>query len=45
MGKAGEKPGKGTYRCNKCGETVVLNDDDRLPQCPTCDCTEYVRFK
>lgn len=28
----GEKPGKGTYVCTKCGWRVTLDDhDDRLP--------------
>lgn len=41
MHDIGEKPGKGTYRCIYCGNTVVLdNDDDRLPPCPSNDCTE-----
>jgi DNA-directed RNA polymerase subunit RPC12/RpoP len=42
MSKTGQKPGKGTYRCTNCGETVVLNDnDDRLPPCPECNGTDY----
>lgn len=33
----GEKPGKGTYRCNKCGTTVTLDDNtDTLPPCAKC---------
>ena len=32
MPTTGEKPGKGTYRCDTCGELVVLDDDtDTLP--------------
>lgn len=42
MPTTGEKPGKGTYVCKKCGEDVVLDDHtDTLPPCPTCQHTEY----
>lgn len=27
MFKTGEKPGSGTYKCNKCGQIVVLDDN------------------
>jgi NAD-dependent SIR2 family protein deacetylase len=38
MYKTGEKPGKGHYRCTKCGEVIYLNDNtDTLPPCPKCD--------
>jgi len=41
----GEKPGKGTYVCKNCGQTVVLDDDtDTLPPCPSCDETEFDRL-
>lgn len=34
----GEKPGKGTYCCTKCGKWKVTldNDDDKLPPCGVC---------
>jgi len=42
MSTTGEKPGQGAYRCDHCGEVVVLDDqDDRLPPCPRCSETEY----
>ena len=42
MPTTGEKPGKGTYRCRKCGQEVTLDDDnDTLPPCPRCDGTEW----
>jgi rubrerythrin len=42
MSTTGEKPGKGTYTCRKCGQTVRLDDaSDRLPPCPNCDNTEF----
>jgi len=42
MSTTGEKPGKGTYTCTNCGQTVVLdNDSDRLPPCPNCEGTKY----
>jgi len=38
----GEKPGKGKYKCRKCGQVITLdNDDDTLPPCPSCDGTEW----
>ncbi|WP_435790919.1 zinc ribbon-containing protein [Clostridium sp.] len=40
--KTGEKPGKGTYICTKCGQKVVLYDTtDTLPPCPKCNGTEF----
>ena len=42
MATTGEKPGKGVYRCRKCGTTVTLDDhDDTLPPCPKCSGTEF----
>jgi DNA-directed RNA polymerase subunit RPC12/RpoP len=33
----GDKPGKGTYKCTRCGKTIVLEDDTQeLPVCPKC---------
>lgn len=44
MPTTGEKPGKGTYVCTKCGQEVVLDDDiDTLPPCPKCNNTEFRR--
>ena len=34
----GQKPGKGTYVCNNCGEDLVLDDTtDTLPPCAKCN--------
>ena len=42
MSTTGEKPGKGIYKCTKCGQTVVLDDTtDTLPPSPKCNNTEY----
>ncbi|WP_303909261.1 zinc ribbon-containing protein [Thiohalomonas denitrificans] len=42
MSTTGEKPGKGTYTCTKCGEKVTLDDHgDTLPPCPRCHGTDY----
>ena len=42
MPKTGEKPGKGTYICNNCGQKVVLDgDSDTLPPCPSCGHTSF----
>jgi DNA-directed RNA polymerase subunit RPC12/RpoP len=37
MFTSGEKPGKGTYKCQKCGKEISLeNDSQELPVCPVC---------
>ena len=37
--KCGDKPGIGTYVCNKCGEDLVLDDaTDTLPPCKCNNC-------
>ena len=42
MSTTGEKPGKGTYACTGCGQSVVLNDEaDTLPPCPNCKKTDF----
>jgi hypothetical protein len=42
MPTTGEKPGKGAFKCKKCGEIVRLDDDaDTLPPCPKCNGTDY----
>ncbi|MCK4593436.1 hypothetical protein KAU45_02960 [bacterium] len=44
MYRCGEKPGKGTYICVKCGQRVRLDDDsDSLPPCPSCQGCDYRR--
>jgi predicted nucleic-acid-binding Zn-ribbon protein len=44
MPKTGQRPGKGVYKCTKCGERLVLDSNNsRLPPCPSCRATEYVR--
>ncbi|CAH7196727.1 MULTISPECIES: zinc ribbon-containing protein [Vibrio] len=44
MATTGEKPGKGSYTCKKCGQQVDLDDhDDTLPPCPKCAHTEYYK--
>lgn len=45
MYKTGEIPGKGIYRCTKCGQLVVLDDHtDALPPCPRCNNTTYIKI-
>ncbi len=40
----GEKPGKGTYKCTKCPQKVVLDDKkDTLPPCPRCANTKFTK--
>ncbi|MCK5225001.1 hypothetical protein KAR04_09515, partial [Candidatus Calescamantes bacterium] len=42
MPNTGEKPGKGRYRCTKCGQVVVFdNASDTLPPCPKCNNAEF----
>ena len=45
MYTTGEKPGKGTYKCVKCGTTVRLDDNsDTLPPCPSCNGTKWTKI-
>lgn len=45
MPTTGEKPGKGTYKCTKCGTTVHLDDNtDTLPPCPKCNGTDFKKI-
>ncbi|MBU6998470.1 MAG: hypothetical protein HXS41_13030 [Theionarchaea archaeon] len=42
--EAGEKPGKGKYKCTNCAEVITLeNASDALPECPACTQTEWKR--
>lgn len=42
MVTTGEKLGRGTYICKKCGQKVTLDDNtDTMPPCPKCDNTEF----
>ncbi|WP_238919114.1 zinc ribbon-containing protein [Clostridium sp. YIM B02555] len=44
MPSTGEKPGKGTYKCTKCGQLVRLDDTtDTLSPCPKCNATNFVK--
>ncbi|QGG46478.1 zinc ribbon-containing protein [Heliorestis convoluta] len=44
MPKAGEKPGKGSYKCEKCRYVAELQDNEELPVCPICKYTGYVKL-
>lgn len=39
--KTGQKPGKGVYDCTNCGTQVRLNENDKMPPCPSCSNTEF----
>lgn len=42
MPRTGEKPGKGEYTCDDCGQVVVLDDDsDTMPPCPKCGGSDF----
>ena len=42
MPSTGEKPGKGVYTCDHCGQVIVLDDDtDTMPPCPKCNGTDF----
>ncbi len=42
MPTTGEKPGKGTYTCKNCEQSVTLEDHtDTIPPCPRCEETEF----
>lgn len=43
MFSTGDKPGKGSYVCEKCRIAVVLNSDQEiLPYCPCCEARKYL---
>ncbi|MDD2439892.1 MAG: hypothetical protein PHD41_06765 [Methanosarcinaceae archaeon] len=45
MYKCGEKPGKGTYYCKKCGDSKILDDEsDTLPPCSSCNYCEFEKI-
>lgn len=45
MNTAGQKPGKGDYKCTTCGEIVNLKSDtDTLLICPKCRRTTYEKL-
>lgn len=45
MVSTGEKPGKGSYRCTKCGQIVVLDQNsDTMPPCPKCNNTTFTEI-
>lgn len=36
----------GKYKCLRCGKVITLDEDtDRLPPCPKCNGTEFVKVK
>lgn len=42
---SGEKPGKGTYKCTKCGNVITLEQNsDELPVCPRCKNTTFTKL-
>lgn len=46
MHDIGEKPGKGTYCCTKCGWKVTLdNNNDRLPPCGNCGPGQKIKYR
>lgn len=45
MFSAGDKPGKGEYKCTNCGNIVELEaDSDALPPCPRCGNKEFEKL-
>ena len=45
MPSAGEKSGKGIYKCKKCGKKIeIANDTDTLPPCPRCGGTDFIKI-
>lgn len=37
----GEKPGKGNYSCTNCGTDIRLDENDKMPPCPSCGNTTF----
>jgi DNA-directed RNA polymerase subunit RPC12/RpoP len=45
MYSTGEKPGKGRYKCVKCGLVITLDDNsDTLPPCSKCNGTKWAKI-
>lgn len=42
MTYAGQRPGSGSYECDRCYEIVILDDEDLLPKCPSCHTKQYL---
>lgn len=43
MFSTGDKPGKGSYVCERCRIAVDLSDDSELlPYCPCCEANTYM---
>ena len=46
MPQTNQAPGVGEYQCTKCGLIVTLKSPaDKLPVCPKCRATDYIRKK
>lgn len=44
MYKTGEKPGVGDYKCTHCNQEITLdNASDKLPPCPKCSKTNWIK--
>jgi predicted nucleic acid-binding Zn-ribbon protein len=41
--ESGTLAGIGSFRCDRCAYVVNLANDDKLPRCPGCGGTEFVR--
>lgn len=42
---SGEQPGKGRYRCVKCGYEIQLDSDaQQLPSCPKCGAIKWEKI-
>ncbi|HHJ13770.1 MAG TPA: hypothetical protein ENJ79_05240 [Gammaproteobacteria bacterium] len=41
--RTGEITGPGTLRCRKCGEKLHFHHTGRIPPCPRCHGTEFMR--
>ena len=41
--KTGQKPGKGSYSCTNCHTVVNLGANDKMPPCPKCTNSEFVK--
>ena len=41
---AGSDVSAGTYRCTNCGNELEVGSTEHLPPCPSCGCTQRVRW-
>ena len=42
--RTGEKPGSGCYSCTNCHTEVSLDQNDKMPPCPSCSNSSFKKL-